>query len=210
MNRLRDKLLMMGGAAERAIALSTRSLIERDSDLAERVIRDDDAIDQLELEVDRACVDILVLKQPAASDLRFVISVARAAPVVERIADHTVNIAKHALSLNDEPELELRIDISRMAELVQQMLIDGLDAFTSGDPERARATIARDDEIDALYDQLYAQVIEVIERDPTAVSRGAQWLFVLKHLERIADYVTNICEQIVYMARGQVIKHTIW
>ena len=167
LNRLRDKLLVMGGAAERAIALSTRALIERDSELAERVIRDDDAIDQMELEIDRACVDILVLKQPAASDLRFVISVARAAPVVERIADHTVNIAKHALSLNDEPELELNIDIARMASLVQQMLIDGLDAFTSGDPERARATIARDDEVDSLYDQLYAQVIEVIERDPS-------------------------------------------
>jgi phosphate transport system protein len=210
LNRLRDKLLVMGGAAERAIALSTRSLIERDSELAERVIRDDDAIDQMELEIDRACVDILVLKQPAASDLRFVISVARAAPVVERIADHTVNIAKHALSLNDEPELELNIDTARMASLVQQMLIDGLDAFTSGDPERARVTIARDDEVDSLYDQLYAQVIEAIERDPSHVARGAQWLFVLKHLERIADYVTNICEQIVYMARGQVIKHTIW
>jgi len=210
LNRLRDKLLVMGGAAERAIALATRSLIERDSELAERVIRDDDAIDQMELEIDRACVDILVLKQPAASDLRFVISVARAAPVVERIADHTVNIAKHALSLNDEPELELNIDIARMASLVQQMLIDGLDAFTSGDPERARVTIARDDEVDSLYDQLYAQVIEVVERDPMTVSRGAQWLFVLKHLERIADYVTNLCEQIVYMARGQVIKHTIW
>ena len=210
LNRLRDKLLVMGGAAERAIALSTRSLIERDSELAERVIRDDDAIDQMELDIDRACVDILVLKQPAASDLRFVISVARAAPVVERIADHTVNIAKHALSLNDEPELELNIDTARMASLVQQMLIDGLDAFTSGDPERARVTIARDDEVDSLYDQLYAQVIEAIERDPSHVARGAQWLFVLKHLERIADYVTNICEQIVYMARGQVIKHTIW
>jgi len=210
LNRLRDKLLVMGGEAERAIALATRSLIERDSELAERVIREDDAIDQMELEIDRACVDILVLKQPAASDLRFVISVARAAPVVERIADHTVNIAKHALSLNDEPELELNIDIARMAALVQQMLIDGLDAFTSGDPERARVTISRDDEIDSLYDQLYAQVIEAMVRDQAAVSRGAQWLFVLKHLERIADYVTNICEQIVYMARGQVIKHTIW
>ncbi|HET8677351.1 MAG TPA: phosphate signaling complex protein PhoU, partial [Blastocatellia bacterium] len=163
LNRLRDRLLVMGGAAERAIALSMRSLIERDSELAERVIRDDDAIDQMELEIDRACVDILVLKQPAASDLRFVISVARAAPVVERIADHTVNIAKHALSLNDEPELELNIDTARMASLVQQMLIDGLDAFTSGDPERARVTIARDDEVDSLYDYLYAQVIQVIE-----------------------------------------------
>jgi len=210
LNRLRDNLLVMGGAAEQAIALSARALIERDSELAERVIRDDDAIDQLELDIDAACVDILVLKQPAASDLRFVISVARAAPVVERIADHAVNIAKHALQLNDEPQLDLSIDIQRMARLVQQMLIDGLDAFTSGDPERARETIARDDEIDALYDRLYSQVIEAMQRDPSTVARGALWLFVLKHLERIADYVTNICEQIVYMARGQVIKHTIW
>ncbi|HVF89659.1 MAG TPA: phosphate signaling complex protein PhoU [Blastocatellia bacterium] len=210
LNRLRDRLLVMGGAAEQAIALSTRALIERDSDLAERVIREDDAIDQLELEIDAACVDILVLKQPAASDLRFVISVARAAPVVERIADHAVNIAKHALQLNDEPQIEMNIDIHRMALLVQQMLIDGLDAFTSGDPERARETIARDDAVDALYDRLYSQVIEAMQSDPSTVARGALWLFVLKHLERIADYVTNICEQIVYMARGQVIKHTIW
>jgi phosphate transport system protein len=210
LNRLRDRLLVMGGAAEQAIALSTRALIERDSQLAERVIADDDAIDQMELEIDAMCVDILVLKQPAASDLRFVISVARAAPVVERIADHAVNIAKHVLRLNDEPELALSIDISRMAQVVQEMLIAGLDAFTSGDPERAHNTIARDDEVDALYDQLYERVLAAMERDPAAVARGAQWLFMLKHLERIADYVTNICEQIVYMARGQVIKHTIW
>ncbi len=210
LNRLRDILLLMGGAAEQAIALSARALIERDSELAERVIAEDDAIDQMELDIDRLCVDILVLKQPAASDLRFVISVARTAPVVERIADHTVNIAKHALSLNNEPQLDMNIDIERMAEVVKEMLIDGLDAFTSGDPERARATIARDDEVDAFYDKLYAQVINSMQRDPSTVARGAQWLFVLKHLERIADYVTNICEQIVYMARGQVIKHSIW
>lgn len=210
LNKLRDQLLVMGGAAEQAITLSARALIERDSELAERVIAEDDAIDQMELDIDRMCVDILVLKQPAASDLRFVISVARTAPVVERIADHTVNIAKHALSLNNEPQFDMNIDIQRMAEVVKEMLIDGLDAFTSGDPERARVTIARDDEVDAFYDKLYAQVLSSMQRDPSTVARGAQWLFVLKHLERIADYVTNICEQIVYMARGQVIKHTIW
>jgi phosphate transport system protein len=210
LNLLRDKLLIMGGAAEKAIMLSMRALTERDSELAERVIREDDAIDQLELEIDQMCVDILVLKQPAASDLRFVVSVARAAPVVERIADHAVNIAKHALSLNDEPQLDARIDLSSISRIVQEMLVVGLDAFTSGDPERARQNIARDDEVDALYDQLYLQVIEVMTNDPSTVTRGVEWLFVLKHLERIADYVTNICEQIVYMARGQVIKHTIW
>jgi phosphate transport system protein len=210
LNLLSDKLLIMGGAAEKAIMLSMRALIERDSDLAARVIREDDAIDQLELEIDRLCVDVLVLKQPAAGDLRFVVSVARTAPTVERIADHAVNIAKHALSLNNEPEIDAPIDLSSMAKVVQDMLVAGLDAFTSGDPERAQATIARDDEVDELYDRLYDQVIGAMKRDPSNVLLGAQWLFVLKHLERIADYVTNICEQIVYMSRGQVIKHTVW
>ena len=210
LNMLRERLLMMGGAAEKAIMLALRALVERDSELAERVIREDDAIDRMELEIDQLCVDILVLKQPAAGDLRFVVSAARTAPTIERIADHAVNLAKHALALNDAPELEAQLDISKMGRVVQEMLVAGLDAFTSGDPERAQTTIARDDEVDSLYDQLYAGVIEAMMRNPAAVTRGAQWLFVLKHLERIADYVTNICEQIVYMARGQVIKHTIW
>ena len=210
LTRLRDRLLIMSGATEKAIAHAVQALTERDSDLALRVIREDDLIDQMELEIDSMCVDILVLKQPAAGDLRFVVSIARTAPTVERIADHAVNIAKHALSLNDLPDLEMRIDVARMAREVQEMLVDGLDAFTSGDPERARSTIARDDAIDVQYDVLYSKVIEVMTNDSSTVARGAQWLFVLKHLERIADYVTNICEQIVYMARGQVIKHTIW
>jgi len=210
LNMLRERLLIMGGAAEKSIMLALRSLVERDSELAERVIREDDAIDRMELEIDQLCVDILVLKQPAASDLRFVVSAARTAPTIERIADHAVNLAKHALVLNNEPEIDAQLDISNMGRIVQEMLVDGLDAFTSGDPERAQTTIARDDEVDGLYDQLYAKVIEAMMRNPASVPRGAQWLAVLKHLERIADYVTNICEQIVYMARGQVIKHTIW
>jgi phosphate transport system protein len=210
LNMLRERLLIMGGAAEKAIMLALRALTERDSELAERVIREDDAIDRMELEIDQLCVDILVLKQPAASDLRFVVSAARTAPTIERIADHAVNLAKHALVLNNEPEIDAQLDISNMGRIVQEMLVAGLDAFTSGDPERAQATIARDDEVDGLYDQLYTKVIDAMMRNPAAVPRGAQWLAVLKHLERIADYVTNICEQIVYMARGQVIKHTIW
>jgi phosphate transport system protein len=210
LNQIRDKLLVMGGAAEKAIMLSMRALEERDSNLAERVIREDDAIDGMELELDQMCVDVLVLKQPAASDLRFVVSVARTAPMVERIADHAVNIAKHALALANEPRLEAGLDLARMSTKVQQMLIDGLDAFTSGDPEKARTTIERDDEIDSIYDISYSALISAMERDPSLVDRGVQWLFVIKHLERIADYVTNICEQIIYMSRGHVIKHSVW
>ena len=122
LNQIRDKLLVMGGAAEKAIMLSMRALEERDSSLAERVIREDDAIDVMELELDQMCVDVLVLKQPAASDLRFVVSVARTAPMVERIADHTVNIAKHVLALNNEPQFEGGLDLARMFALVQEML----------------------------------------------------------------------------------------
>lgn len=210
LNQIRDRLLLMGGAAEKAIMLSMRALEERDSDLAQRVIAEDDVVDRLETEVDQMCVDVLVLKQPAASDLRFVVSVARTAPMVERIADHAGNIAKHTLALNGQPELTFDLDLSKMADVVQEMLVDGLDAFTSGDPEKARKIIERDDEVDSLYDFNYAKLISAMERDPSLVARGVEWLAVIKHLERIADYVTNICEQIIYMARGQIIKHTVW
>ena len=193
LNQIRDKLLVMGGAAEKAIMLSMRALEERDSMLAERVLREDDAIDAMEVELDQMCVDVLVLKQPAASDLRFVVSVARTAPMVERIGDHAVNIAKHALALNNQPQMEPGLELSKMAAKVQEMLIDGLDAFTSGDPEKARATIERDDEVDSLFDLFYSQLISAMSRDSSVVDRGVEWLFVIKHLERIADYVTNLC-----------------
>jgi phosphate transport system protein len=208
--RLREKLQTMAAAAERAIDGAIRALHDLDSDLADSVIFDDDAIDQMELDVDQACVDILVLKQPAASDLRFVISAARVAPVLERIADHAVNIAKLALSLKSMPQGNLEMDVAEMAAIVKSMLIEGVNAFLAGDPEKAQATIARDDEVDSLYDQHYSELMQKMKSNQSALEQGVQWAFVLKHLERIADYVTNICEQIVYMARGQVIKHTIW
>src|SRR5262249_48582013 len=154
--RLREKLLTMGKAVEGAIERSIRALHDCDSNLADSVVLDDDAIDRMELDIDQVCVDILVLKQPAASDLRFVISCARVAPVLERIADHAVNIAKLALALNSSPQTDLEMDVTGMASIVQSMLVEGLDAFIAGDPERAQMTITRDDEVDLLYDRHYA------------------------------------------------------
>lgn len=151
LNQLRDKILMMGGAAENAIARAVQALMERDTNLAEQVIREDDRIDQLELEIDEACIDTLVLQQPAASDLRFVVGVAKTAPNIERIADHAVNIAKHVIVLNNEPQFKTYIDFPRMSQIVQEMLIAGLDAFTNVDPDRAWAVIRRDDEVDELH-----------------------------------------------------------
>jgi phosphate transport system protein len=206
---LRDKILMMGGAAENAIARATQALVERDSSIADQVIRDDDRIDQLELELDEACIDTLVLQQPAASDLRFVVGVAKAAPNIERIADHAVNICKHVIKLNNEPQIKAYVDIPLMSSIVQEMLVAGLDAFTNVDPDRAWEVIRRDDEVDALHRKMMKDLTACMMEDPSSVPRAVELMFVSKHLERIADYVTNLCELVVYINRGNVIKHVI-
>jgi len=208
-HKLRDKILMMGGAAENAIARATQALVERDSSIAVQVIRDDDRIDQLELELDEACIETLVLQQPAASDLRFVVGVAKAAPNIERIADHAVNICKHVIKLNNEPQLKAYVDIPKMSAIVQEMLVAGLDAFTSVDPDRAWDVIRRDDEVDELHRKVMKDLTACMMDDPASVPRAVELMFVSKHLERIADYVTNLCELVVYIKRGNVIKHVI-
>lgn len=208
LDALRDRVLLLGGETETALQRAMYALVERDSDAAREVLKNDDEIDQLELEIDRLCIDILALKQPAARDLRFVISVAKITPILERIADHACNIARVAIDLNDEPQLKPYVDLPRMADLVSQMLRAALDAFTSGDAAAARAVIRRDDEVDELYNRVFHDLIDLMARDPTTTGRAARLLFVAKHLERIADYVTDICELTVYMAEAAVIKHS--
>src|SRR6266545_593413 len=175
LDSLRDRVLLLGGEAEAALDRAMYALVERDSDVARQVLAHDDAIDKIEVEVDRQCIDIMALRQPAARDLRFVISVAKMAPVLERIADHACNIARAAIDLNNEPELRPNSELQEMAGRASSMLRGALDAFTSND---AFAT------------------------------RDARLLFIAKHLERIGDYVTDICELTVYMAEAAIIKHT--
>ena len=183
------------------------ALTRRDSELARQVLQQDDKIDQLEVEIDRQCIDIIALKQPAARDLRFVISVAKMAPVLERIADHAANIARVAIDLNNEPELKSAVDLSQMAEHALRMLRAALDAFTSSDAVAAREVIKSDAEINELYNHVFHRLIEMMVTDPTTATRDARWLFVAKHIERIGDYVTDICELTVYMAEAAFIKH---
>jgi phosphate transport system protein len=165
-------------------------------------------VDGLEVEIDRLCVDIIALRQPAARDLRFVISVAKITPILERLADHACNIARVALDLNDEPRLKSYPDLTRMAAVASSMLRAALDAFTRGDAAAARRVIERDDEIDVMYGRLFRDLIELMVSEPSATPRAARLLFVAKHLERVADYVTDICELTVYMTEAAVIKHS--
>ena len=205
---LRDRVLLLGGETEAALQRAMRALVERDSVAAREVLAGDDEIDRLELEIDRLCIDVLALRQPAARDLRFVVAVAKITPILERIADHSCNIARAAIDLNDEPQMKPYVDLPRMADNASHMLRAALDAFTNGDAVVARALIARDDEIDEMYDRLFHELIRLMAHDPTTTTRAARLLFVAKHLERIGDYVTDICELTVYMTEAAIIKHS--
>jgi phosphate transport system protein len=207
LNSLRDQALVLGGEVERSLERAMHGLITRDSAVAQQVLDHDDAIDEIELGIDRQCIDIIALRQPAARDLRFVISVAKIAPVLERIADHACNIARAALDLNDEPELEPNAGLKEMAEMAARMLRGALDAFTSSDPAAARKIIGTDSEIDTLYNHVFHELMAKMVSEPETAARGARQMFIAKHLERIGDYVTDICELTVYMAEAAFIKH---
>ena len=206
-NGLRDQILLMGGEVERAIDSAMRSLVERDSELAAAVLAADDLVDAHELEIDRTCMRLFALKVPDERELRIVLSAAKLTPILERIADHACNIARAALDLNDEPQLKPYIDLPHMSQQVCAMLKDALDAYAAADARAARAVIDRDDEVNRLYDRIFHELLAYMATDQYVAGRAARLLMVAKHLERIGDYVTDICEQVVFMAEAQVIKH---
>lgn len=205
---LRDRVLLLGGETENALQRSMQSLIERDSGAAQLVLDGDDRIDQLELSIDRRCIETLALRQPAARDLRFVVAVAKVTPILERMADHACNIARAAIRLNDEPELSRFPELKEMADLASAFLRSALDAFTAGDAAVARGLIAEDDAIDRIYERLVESLLQLMTEDPHTIRRTARLLMVAKHLERIGDYVTDICELTVYMTDAEVLRHS--
>ncbi len=204
---LRDRLLLMGGETELAIQRAMHALLARDSAAAHQVIERDNVIDRLELEIDRLGIDVLTLRRPVARELRLVISITKITPILERIADHASSIAKAALELNEEPELKTYGELEEMSDRALEMLQAALDAFTNNDSDRARELIAKDEEIDRLYDRLMSELMAKMSVDATQSTRLARLLFVTKNLERIADYVKDICEMTVYMKEAVFIKH---
>jgi phosphate transport system protein len=207
LERLRDTMLRLGGESEAALRRAMHSLSERNPVAAREVLEHDDVVDELEVEVDRQCIDIFVLRQPAARDLRFVMSVTKIAPLLERIADHACNIARTAIDLADEPEVKNAHRIARMGEIASSMLSEALDAFTKSDAAAARDIILRDAEINNLYNEIFSELIGMMVTAPQTATRNARLLLVAKHLERIGDYVTDISELTVYMAEAAIIKH---
>ena len=205
---LRDKVLLLGGKAESAVLRAMQALITRDSKLAELVLQEDKVINQIELEIDRMSVEIIALYQPAAHDLRLVISVAKITPVLERLADHAGNIAEAVLIINNEPEIRQFPEMTIMSDMAAEMLRNALDAFIAEDAEASRKIIKQDRIIDSNYKKVFSDLIGMIINDPTTTTSAAQLLFVAKHLERIGDYVKDICELTVYLVEASIIKHS--
>lgn len=204
---LRERLVTMGERAARQISLAMKALADRDDDLARDVIRNDAQIDRDENEIDELALQILATRQPVASDLRFITMALKFVVDLERIGDHAGGIAKRALELNRLPALESRVDLARLATLVQSNLGAALDSFVRRDADRATAVITADAEIDKLNASLFAELIAHVAIDPATVTRVLPLTSVCRYLERIGDHVKNLAEDVVYMVRATDVRH---
>ena len=203
---LKSGVLRMGSMVEQAIADSMRALVERDNDLAHKVITGDQDVNELHRQLRERAFMIMATQQPVARDLRLIVSFQHMVLELERMGDHAVGIARAALRLNDLPQLKPYVDLPRMAELTESQVHDILGAVIEADQDRARAIAERDDEVDVLYHRVWDELVGYMVEDPKNVQRAAVLLFLAKDLERIADRVTNIAEDVVFLHTGRIVE----
>jgi phosphate transport system protein len=207
LKQLREDLLLMAGRVEQMIADAIKALIERDPDLARKTIDSDHKVNRAEVEIDELCLVILAKRQPMASDLRFITLALKMVTDLERIGDLAVNICERAMDLSVLPPLEPWEDVSKMADLVQWMVRESIDAFVAGDADRAARVLARDKELDQLYTRVFRDILALMTKDSSTVERGIHLQSVAKWLERMGDHATNLAEQVVFMVKGKDIRH---
>ena len=207
LEKLKENLLRMAALVEKVISDAVQSLMKRDSELAQKTITSDDAINDLEIVIEEMCLKLLALRQPMAIDLRFITAAMKIVTDLERMGDQAVNIAERAISLNQEPQLKPYIDVPRMAEIVQSMVKDVLDAFVKQDSKLARSVCERDDLVDGLNDQVFRELLTYMISDSKTITRAVHLMIVSRCLERIADHATNIAEDVIFMVDARVIKH---
>jgi phosphate transport system protein len=204
LRKLQDEVLILGSMVEKAIERSIEALKGRDLELARQVIADDASIDCKRFEIEGMCIHLIATQQPVAHDLRTIVTVLSIITELERMGDHAEGIAKVCLLLGDEPPLKPLIDIPRMAQKAIDMLHRSLESFINHDVELAKQICDEDDEVDALYDQVYRELIVFMLEDPRTITRATHLTWVGHNLERIADRVTNICERVVFAATGKM------
>jgi len=209
-NELRDlkfSLLAMAGQVEEMIDLTRKALMERSDPKADQVISLDKQVDEMELRLDQACIDLLALRAPFASDLRLLASTLKIVPELERIGDHCVNICRRIKYLNPQPNILAGDWLERLGNETHSMVRRAVDAFVNGDSDLARSVIQDDDKVDELYGAIYRELLKLMLADPLCIERASHLIIVIKNWERIADQATNIAEEVLFILEGVNVKH---
>jgi phosphate transport system protein len=207
-DNLKKKILKLSTIVEENVERAVRSVEKRDADLAHRVVEEDKAVDTMEIEIEEDCLKVLALYQPVATELRFIVAVLKLNNDLERISDLTVNIAERSLVLAQRPDFVFASKFPFMMEKARLMLKNCLDALVNHDAKLALSVCAADDEVDALYREMFDKVKAGIQKEPRNVDDYLEMLSISRHLERIADHATNIAEDVIYMIEGSIIRHS--
>lgn len=208
LDHIKERVFEMADRSTESIEKTIAALKDLDLAATDRIIEKDSVIDELEKDIDDECIRILVTRQPAASDLRFVLAMLKINTDLERIGDLSVNIATETKHLCGKPHVKPLIDIPRMAAIAVEMLRSTLDAITTMDSEIAKKVIARDKDIDDLNKQLFRELFTIMMENPALISQAFSLIIIARLLERIGDHVTNIAERVVYFVEGVDIRHS--
>lgn len=203
LQELHNDLIKMGSIVEKQIHDCIDALVTQDTEKAEKIMKDDDIVDDLEREIEDKAIRLIAMQQPLAIDLRNIFTTTKIVTDLERMADHAVDIAKITLKLKDEKYIKQLVDIPRMAEIVVLMIRDSLDAYVAGDVAKAYEVCKRDDKVDLIYKEVFKELLKLMIEKPSTVNQATQFLFICKFLERIADHTTNICEWTIYLVTGE-------
>ena len=207
LGNLRETVLRMGGLIEQMTHRAIQALVERKIDMLAEVTAMEAQVNQLHIDIDEICLEMIALRQPTAADLRFITAAMKINTDMERIGDQAINITERAEHLLTVPPVKPLIDIPRMADTAKEMLRDALDAFVNGNDELAYETIRKDDLVDQLKDQVFRELLTYMMSDPATIPRALDLILVSRHVERIADHATNICEDVIFMVKGKDIRH---
>jgi phosphate transport system protein len=207
LQEIKNGLIYLGALTEKAIQAAMQSLTERNTELAQHVINNDDEIDKLDTHMEERCVKLLALRQPAAIDLRFITTAVKITGHLERIGDMAVNIAEKAIQLNKEPKLKPYIDLPRMSGLVEAMIRHALDAMIKGDLQAAEKVRETEQVVDDLNEQIFRELLTFMMEDSKSIHRALLIMHVSKNLERIADHAKGIADMVTYMVTGKSVRH---
>jgi len=205
---LKERIMRMGALVETQVANAIKALVDRNADVARKVIETDHQVNAYDVEIDEECIRLIALRQPAASDLRFITTAMKISTDLERMSDLAEDICERALELSEEPLLKPYIDIPRMGDHARMMLKEALDAFVNRNADLARKVCRDDDLVDDLTRQVFRELVSYMMEDPQTITRAIRITFVAKYIERIADHATNVAEMVVYLVEGKIIRHT--